>query len=62
MRPVAESAYFLLEKNWQMPDDMEAVEEYVDRVRNRDSFRKSTTPSEAIVAHWCPHTSMLRCM
>ncbi|CAL8470655.1 g10197 [Coccomyxa elongata] len=60
MRPVAESAYFLLEKNWQMPDDMEAVEEYVDRVRNRDSFRKSTTPSEAIVAHWRDHQSRNR--
>ena len=52
MRPVAESTYFLLEKNWQMPDDMGAVEEYVERVRKRDSFRKSTAPSEAIVAHW----------
>lgn len=56
MQPVAESAFFLLERNWQMPADMKDVEEYVDRVRNRDSFRNSTTPSEAIIAHWCADT------
>lgn len=57
MRPVAESTYFLLEGNWQMPPDMEALEEYVDRVRNCDSFRNSTTSSDAIIAHWCADIS-----
>ncbi|KAK9904255.1 hypothetical protein WJX75_007793 [Coccomyxa subellipsoidea] len=42
-------------KNWQMPDDMGTVEEYVDRVRHRDSFRNSTTPSQDIINHWRDH-------
>lgn len=53
MRPVAESTWFLLLQNWQMPDDMGTIEEYVDRVRDRDSFRNSTTPSQDIINHWC---------
>ncbi|EIE22660.1 hypothetical protein COCSUDRAFT_63802 [Coccomyxa subellipsoidea C-169] len=55
MRPAAESTWFLLMQNWQMPEDMGTVQQYVDRVRDRDSFRRSTTPSQDIVDHWRDH-------
>ena len=52
MKPTAESSWFMLMENWQLPGDMAAVEDYISRVRSRNSWAGTGPSMDRIIKHW----------
>ena len=55
LQPAAASPAFLLLQSWSAPPDLAPVQDYMNAVSARQSWRGTQAPIEDIIDHWCAH-------